>query len=56
MIFRRALGLGVQVVTSEIEKVQDDAVHRQKPFGRTGVAISLDQDVDHVPVLIHGAP
>jgi hypothetical protein len=26
------------------------------PFGRTGVAIFLNQDIDHVPVLIDGPP
>jgi len=28
----------------------------KKPFGRAGVAISLNQDVDHISVLVHGSP
>lgn len=28
----------------------------EEPFGRTGTAIPLHQDVDHVSVLIHGPP
>ena len=28
----------------------------KEPFGRTGVTVSLDQDIDHVSVLIHGPP
>jgi len=30
--------------------------HAKEPFGRTSVTISLNQYVDHVPVLIHGPP
>jgi len=28
----------------------------KEPFGCTGVAVSLNQDIDHVPVLIDGPP
>ena len=28
----------------------------KEPFGRTGIATFLNQDVDHVPVLVHGSP
>ena len=28
----------------------------KEPFGRMGIQISLNQDIDHVPVLVYGAP
>ena len=28
----------------------------EEPPGRTGVTVSLNQDLDHVPVLVHGPP
>ena len=28
----------------------------KEPFGRAGIAISLNQDVNHVPVLVDSAP
>jgi len=31
-------------------------VLEEEPFRRAGVTMSLDQDVDHIPVLIHGPP
>ncbi len=28
----------------------------EEPFGRTGIAVLLNQDVDHVSILIHSPP
>ena len=45
--------MAVDPQRTDREQVLDDAVYRKTPFGRTGNAIPLNQDVDHVSILIH---